>query len=36
MELNPDIALAISYYDLIDENSNKITDFGVVKHLEYN
>ena len=36
MESNPDIALAVSYYDLIDENSNKITELGVVKHLEYN
>jgi glycosyltransferase involved in cell wall biosynthesis len=36
MESHPDIALAVSYYDLIDENSNKITALGVVKHLEYN
>lgn len=36
MESNPDVALGVSYYDLIDENSNRITTIDVVKHLEYN
>ncbi|MCS7227386.1 MAG: glycosyltransferase, partial [Endomicrobia bacterium] len=36
MESHPDVALGVSYYDLIDENSNRIESLGIVKHLEYN
>ncbi len=36
MESNPDCALGISYYDLIDENSKRIETMPVIKHLEYN
>ena len=31
-----DWALAISYYELMDETGNTLNDFGVIKHLEYN
>ncbi len=31
-----DWALAISYYDLMDEAGNILDEFGVIKHLEYN
>jgi len=33
---NLDWALAISYYELMDEAGNTLNDFGVIKHLEYN
>jgi GT2 family glycosyltransferase len=33
---NVDWALAISYYDLMDESGNILEDFGIIKHLEYN
>lgn len=29
-------ALGISYYELMDEKGNSLTEFGVIKHLEYN
>lgn len=35
MEAHPRCGLAISYYDLIDENSEPIQALGVIKHLEY-
>jgi len=35
METHPRCGLAISYYDLIDEDSRPLTEFGVIKHLEY-
>jgi glycosyltransferase involved in cell wall biosynthesis len=35
MESHPRCGLAISYYDLIDEESQPLTEFGVIKHLEY-
>ena len=34
MEENTDCGLAISYYQLVDENMNPLPD-GVIKHLEY-
>lgn len=34
MEENPDCGLAISYYQLVDEEMNPLPD-GVIKHLEY-
>jgi glycosyltransferase involved in cell wall biosynthesis len=36
MESNPNCALAISYYSLIDEKSKDVKEMGIVKHLEYN
>ncbi|MFQ5627667.1 MAG: glycosyltransferase [bacterium] len=35
METHPKCGLAISYYDLIDIDSNVIDELGVIKHLEY-
>ncbi|MCB9509948.1 MAG: glycosyltransferase [Deferribacteres bacterium] len=35
METHPKCGLAISYYDLIDIDSNVIEELGVIKHLEY-
>ncbi len=35
METHPRCGLAISYYDLIDEEGNPIEELGVIKHLEY-
>jgi glycosyltransferase involved in cell wall biosynthesis len=35
METHPKCGLAISYYDLIDIDSNVIKELGVIKHLEY-
>jgi len=36
LEKNPKCGLAISYYELIDEDSNVLEEFGIIKHLEYN
>ncbi|MCA9732449.1 MAG: glycosyltransferase [Deferribacteres bacterium] len=36
MESHPKCGLAISYYDLIDIDSNPISGMGIIKHLEYN
>jgi hypothetical protein len=36
LEDNPDMGLAISYYELMDEGGNSLEDFGIIKHLEYN
>ncbi|MCX6639052.1 MAG: glycosyltransferase family 2 protein [bacterium] len=36
LDVNLDWALAISYYELMDEQGNTLTDFGIIKHLEYN
>ncbi len=36
MESHPKCGLAISYYDLIDIDSNPIPGMGIIKHLEYN
>jgi len=36
MEAHPECALAISYYELMDEKGATLTEFGVIKHLEYN
>lgn len=36
LEANPTWALAISYYELMDETGNSLPEFGVIKHLEYN
>ncbi|MCX7919721.1 MAG: glycosyltransferase [bacterium] len=35
LETHPTAAEAISYYELIDENSQVIKELGVIKHLEY-
>jgi len=35
MESNPDSALGVSYYDFIEPDAEKLTEYGVVKHLEY-
>lgn len=35
LETHPKSALAISYYQLIDEQSNIIPDLGTIDHLEY-
>jgi GT2 family glycosyltransferase len=35
MEMHPDWGLGISYYDLMDEVGNRLEEFGVVRHLEY-
>lgn len=35
METHPFCGLAISYYDLIDIDSHKIDEMGVIKHLEF-
>lgn len=34
-EANPTWALAISYYELMEEDGTPIPDLGVIKHLEY-
>lgn len=36
LENNSKCGLAISYYELMDENGTTLEDFGVIKHLEYN
>lgn len=33
---NPEMGLAISYYELMDERGNTLEEFGIIKHLEYN
>ena len=35
LENNPRCALAISYYDLVDESGKTLDEFGIIKHLEY-
>ncbi len=35
LETHPNCALAISYYDLIDEHGEVLEEFGIIKHLEY-
>ena len=36
LESHPKCGLAISYYELMDEAGTTLTDFGIIKHLEYN
>jgi hypothetical protein len=36
LDRNRDWALAISYYELMDEGGTTLDEFGVIKHLEYN
>jgi Glycosyl transferase family 2 len=36
LEAHPKCALAISYYELMDEGGTTLTDFGIIEHLEYN
>jgi GT2 family glycosyltransferase len=36
LETHPKAGLAVSYYDLMDENGKVLDEFGVIKHLEYN
>ncbi len=36
LETHPTWALAISYYELMDEAGRSLPEFGVIKHLEYN
>ena len=35
LETHPRAGLAVSYYDLMDENGQVLEEFGVIKHLEY-
>ena len=35
LEARPDCALAISYYDFIDDQGRTLDQFGVIRHLEY-
>lgn len=35
LDSHPKCGLAISYYELIDENGKTLKEFGIVKHLEY-
>jgi hypothetical protein len=35
LEAHPDCALAISYYDFIDDDGRAVEHLGVVRHLEY-
>lgn len=35
LESHPKAALAVSYYDLMDESGDVLEEFGVIKHLEY-
>ena len=35
LETHPKAGLAVSYYDLMDENGQVLDEFGVIKHLEY-
>jgi GT2 family glycosyltransferase len=35
LEAHPECALAISYYDFIDDAGRELEDLGVVRHLEY-
>ncbi len=36
LESHPTCALAISYYELMDDKGVTLEEFGVIKHLEYN
>ena len=36
LDAHPEEALAISYYELMDVEGATLTEFGVIKHLEYN
>ncbi len=36
LESHPRCGLAISYYELMDEEGTSLEEFGVIKHLEYN
>jgi glycosyltransferase involved in cell wall biosynthesis len=36
LDTHPTWALAISYYELMDEVGRSLPDFGIIKHLEYN
>ncbi|MFH1010561.1 MAG: glycosyltransferase [bacterium] len=36
LETHPTWALAISYYELMDEAGHSLPEFGIIKHLEYN
>ena len=36
LESHPMCGLAISYYELMDEQGTTLDEFGVIKHLEYN
>ena len=36
LEANPAWALAIGYYELMDESGRSLPEFGIIKHLEYN
>jgi GT2 family glycosyltransferase len=36
LEENPEMGLAISYYELMDERGKSLEEFGIIKHLEYN
>lgn len=35
LDSHPKCGLAISYYELMDENGKTLKEFGIVKHLEY-
>ncbi len=35
LEDNPDAGIAVSYYDLVDQNGESIEELGIVKHEEY-
>jgi hypothetical protein len=36
LETHPTWALAISYYELMDESGRTLPEFGIIRHLEYN
>ncbi len=36
LDNHPNCALAISYYELINEKGDTLEQFGIIKHLEYN
>ncbi len=36
LEAHPTWALAISYYELMDEAGQSLPEFGIIRHLEYN
>ncbi|MBD3167685.1 glycosyltransferase [bacterium] len=36
LETHPKCGLAISYYELMDEEGTTLDEFGIIKHLEYN
>jgi GT2 family glycosyltransferase len=35
LEANPEWGLAVSYYELISEDGEPLTELGIIKHLEY-